>query len=51
VELFNALAEDAATAVRLRVDDGQSGDLISRYGAPNQRVSPRRLRIGTRIEF
>ncbi len=51
IDLFNALGENAATAVRLRVDDGQSGDPISRYGAPSQRVSPRRLRIGTRIEF
>lgn len=51
IELFNALAEDAATAVRLRVDDGASGDLISAYGAPSQRAAPRRLRIGTRVEF
>jgi hypothetical protein len=51
IELFNALAEDAATAVRLRVDDGLSGDPISAYGAPSQRAAPRRLRIGTRVEF
>ena len=51
LELFNALAEDAATAVRLRVDDGQSGDPISQYGAPSQRVPPRRLRIGMRVEY
>lgn len=51
MELFNAFAENAATAVRLRVDDGQSGDLFSKYGAVTQRVSPRRLRIGTRVEF
>jgi hypothetical protein len=50
-ELFNALAEDAATSVKLQVDDGFGTDPITEYSAVRQRVAPRRVRIGTRIEF
>lgn len=50
-ELFNALAEDAATSVKLQVDDGFGTDPITEYAAVRQRVAPRRVRIGTRIEF
>lgn len=51
VELFNALAEDAATAVKLRVEDNFLGDPTTAYAAIRQRVAPRRIRLGMRIDF
>lgn len=51
LELFNALGEAEPTAVHLRVDDDFLGSPSTAYAAVRRRPDPRRIRIGTRIEF
>ncbi len=51
LELFNALGENAATSVNLRVEDNFLFDETTEYAAVRRRVEPRRIRLGMRIDF
>lgn len=51
LELFNALAEAEPTSVHVQVDDDFLGQPSTAYAAVRRRPDPRRIRIGTRIEF
>lgn len=51
VDLFNALANAEATMVKTQVDDQFLSDPTTLYGAIRQRVAPRSLRLGSRVEF
>ena len=50
MDLFNALGENAITAVKTSIDDQSPDDPTSRFGAPRLRVPPRTLRLGLRID-
>lgn len=50
IDLLNALGSRAITRVKTSIDDLAIEDPTSYLGAPRERVSPRALRIGLRIE-
>ncbi len=49
-DVFNVLGSRALLRVKTEVDDQALGDPSSVLGAPRQRVAPRSLRLGVRIE-
>ena len=50
VDLFNALGSRAVVRAKTEIDDQAGSDPRSQLGAPRQRVAPRSIRIGVRIE-
>ena len=49
-DLFNALGSRALIRVKTDIDDQAAGEPRSQLGAPRQRVAPRSLRLGVRIQ-
>ena len=49
-DLFNALGSRALVRVKSDIDDQAASEPRSQLGAPRQRVAPRSLRLGIRIE-
>ncbi|MBA2708132.1 MAG: hypothetical protein H0U59_10045, partial [Gemmatimonadaceae bacterium] len=50
-DLFNALGSDAIVERNLTINDQISTDPTSTFAAPRQRVTPRALQVGGRIEM
>jgi hypothetical protein len=50
VELLNAFGSRAIRRVKTAIDDQAASDPASRLGAPRERVAPRALRLGVRVE-
>ncbi|HVF38370.1 MAG TPA: carboxypeptidase regulatory-like domain-containing protein [Gemmatimonadaceae bacterium] len=50
-DLFNALGSDAIVERNVTINDQISTDPTSTFAAPRQRVTPRALQVGGRIEF
>ena len=49
-DLFNALGSRALVRVKTDIDDQAASESRSQLGAPRQRLAPRSLRLGIRIE-
>ncbi|MEO7648441.1 MAG: hypothetical protein ABIV11_09440 [Gemmatimonadaceae bacterium] len=50
-DLFNVFGSNAVITNNLTVNDQVSDDPTSQFGAPRLRVSPRALRLGSRLAF